>query len=210
MCGRFSIISNSKNIEEHFSLARSGEYLKSYNVSPSSNIPVVRLEHDNRALSNLHWGLVPHWAKDTKLKPINAKAETIDTKPFFRSAFKNNRCLIPANGFYEWKKTNKHKQPWYFKLKDTELMAFAGLWDHWEHDDESMESCTIITTGANDVMKPVHDRMPVILNPEDYDGWLIEGNKTLLQPYSGKMIAYPVSTIVNNPKHNGKDLIEPV
>jgi len=89
-------------------------------------------------------------------------------------------------------------------------MAFAGIWDHWEHEGESMESCTIITTGANDVMKPVHDRMPVILNPDDYDAWLVEGNKTLLQPYSGMMIAYPVSTVVNNPKHNGKDLIVPV
>lgn len=210
MCGRFSIISDSKSIEEHFNLARPGEFIHSYNVSPSSNIPVVRLENDNRALTNLHWGLVPHWAKDTRLKPINAKAETIDTKPFFRSAFKKYRCLIPANGFYEWKRTNKHKQPYYFKLKDTELMAFAGLWDHWEHDGATIESCAIITTDANNVMKPVHDRMPVILEPDDYDAWLLDGNKTLLQPYSGEMIAYPVSTIVNNPKHNGKDLIEPV
>lgn len=210
MCGRFSIISNSKSIEEHFNLVRSSEYIKSYNVYPSSNIPVVRLEDGDRVLAYLHWGLVPHWAKDTKLKPINAKAETVDSKPFFRSAFKKSRCLIPANGFYEWKKTNKQKQPFYFKLKDAELMAFAGLWDHWEHDGDTIESCTIITTEANDVMKPVHDRMPVILDPEVYDTWLQEGGKTLLQPYTGEMLSYPVSTAVNNPKHNGKDLIEPV
>ncbi|MBM2830353.1 MAG: response-associated protein [Gammaproteobacteria bacterium] len=210
MCGRFSIISNSRNIEEHFNLVRSGEFIHSYNVSPSSNIPVVRMEDGDRVLANLHWGLVPHWAKDTKLKPINAKAETVDSKPFFRSAFKKSRCLIPANGFYEWKRTNKHKQPFYFKLKDSELLAFAGLWDHWEHDDETLESCTMITTVANDVMKPVHDRMPVILDPDNYDAWLHEGSKSLLQPYAGKMISYPVSTAVNNPKHNGKDLIEPV
>ena len=210
MCGRFSIISNSRNIEEHFNLVRSGEFIHSYNVSPSNNIPVVRMEDGDRVLANLHWGLVPHWAKDTKLKPINAKAETVDSKPFFRSAFKKSRCLIPANGFYEWKRTNKHKQPFYFKLKDSELLAFAGLWDHWEHDDATLESCTLITTVANDVMKPVHDRMPVILDPDNYDAWLNEGGKSLLQPYAGKMISYPVSTAVNNPRHNGKDLIEPV
>jgi putative SOS response-associated peptidase YedK len=210
MCGRFSIISDSLSIEEHFNLARTCEFIHSYNISPSNNIPVVRLENNSRVLANMHWGLVPHWAKDTRLKPINAKAETIDTKPFFRSAFKKNRCLIPVNGFYEWKKFNKHKQPWYFKLKDAELMAFAGLWDQWMQDSKSIESCTIITTGANDIMKPVHNRMPVILKPEAYDEWLFEGNKTLLLPYTGEMVAYPVSTFVNNPKHNGKDLIKAV
>lgn len=209
MCGRFSIISNSKSIDEHYKLVQSGEYIKSYNVSPASTIPVVRLENGDRIIANLHWGLVPHWAKDTKIKPINAKAETVDSKPFFRSAFKKSRCLIPANGFYEWKRTNKHKQPFYFKLKDSELMSFAGLWDHWEHDGETIESCTIITTEANDVMKPVHNRMPVILDPDGYDTWLQEGGKILLQPYAGEMFSYPVSTAVNNPKINGKDLIEP-
>ena len=210
MCGRFSVISNSKTVEEHFNLVRSGEFIHSYNVNPSNNIPVVRLEDDGRVLTNMHWGLIPHWAKDTKIKPINAKAETIDQKPFFRSAFRKSRCLIPANGFYEWKRANNHKQPYYFRLRDSEMLAFAGLWDHWEHEGESIDSCTIITTEANDVMKPVHDRMPVILDPENYDAWLQEGNKTLLQPYSGETIVYPVSTAVNNPKHNGKDLIEPV
>lgn len=210
MCGRFSIISNSRSIEDHFKLVRSGEFIHSYNVSPSRNIPVVHLENGERCLANMHWGLIPHWAKDTKIKPINAKAETIESKPFFRSAFKKNRCLIPANGFYEWKRINKNKQPWYFRLKDSELMAFAGIWDHWEHNGEHIDSCTIITTDANDVMKPVHNRMPVILDPDDYNTWLLEGNKNLLLPYSGKMEAWPVSTVVNNPSHNGKDLIEPV
>lgn len=210
MCGRFSIISNSRHIEEHFNLVRSGEYLKSYNVCPSSFIPVIKLENNDRVLANLHWGLVPHWAKDSKIKPINARAETVDSKPFFRSAFKKNRCLIPANGFYEWQRINKHKQPWYFKLKDVELMAFAGLWDHWEHDGDMMESCTIITTKANDVMKTVHNRMPVILDRDDYDAWLIGGNKSLLQSYPGEMHAYPVSTAVNNPEHNGEDLIKAI
>lgn len=210
MCGRFSITSNSHDIEEHFNLVRSSEYVTSYNVSPSSMIPAVRLEDGECALANVYWGLIPHWAKDTKIKPINAKAETVDSKPFFRSAFKKSRCLILANGFYEWKKANKQKQPFYFKLKDADLMAFAGLWDRWEHDGAIIESCTIITTDANDVMKPVHDRMPVILAPDDYLAWLQEGGKSLLQPFAGEMISYPVSTAVNNPKHNGRDLIEPV
>jgi len=210
MCGRFSIISNSKSLEEHFRLVRSGEYLKSYNITPSRNIPAVRLEGGDRVLASLYWGLIPHWAKDTKLKPINAKAETVDSKPFFRSAFRKSRCLIPANGFYEWQRTARLKQPYYFRLKDAELMAFAGLWDRWEHADDTIESCTIITTEANDVMKPIHDRMPVIVGPDDYDEWLQEGGKTLLHPYSGEMICYPVSTAVNNPEHNGRDLIEPL
>ncbi|MGH8121053.1 MAG: SOS response-associated peptidase, partial [Gammaproteobacteria bacterium] len=204
------IISSSKSLEEHFRLVRSGEYRKSYNVTPSSHIPAVRLEQEDRVLASLYWGLIPHWAKDTKLKPINAKAESVASKPFFRSAFKKNRCLVPANGFYEWKRTGKQKQPYYFRLKDTELMAFAGLWDRWEHDGKITESCALITTDASGVMKPVHDRMPVILDPKDYDAWLHEGDKALLQPYAGDMICYPVSTAVNNPRHTGKELIEPV
>jgi len=210
MCGRFSIISKSREIEKHFDLVRSREFRKSYNVYPSSDIPVVRLEYGDRVLANLHWGLIPHWAKDTKLQPINAKGETVASKPFFRSAFRKSRCLIPANGFYEWQRAGKQKQPYYFRLKDAELMAFAGLWDRWEHDGNAIESCTIITTDANEVMKPVHDRMPVVLGPDAYEAWLQEGRKSLLQPYAGDMICYPVSTAVNNPKHNGKDLIEPV
>ena len=210
MCGRFSVISDSKTVKEHFNLVRSDEFIHNYNINPSNNIPVVRLEEDGYVLANMHWGLIPHWAKDTKIKPINAKAETIDQKPFFRSAFKKYRCLIPANGFYEWKRANNHKQPYYFRLKDSELLAFAGLWDHWRHEGEAIDSCTIITTEANEQMKPVHDRMPVILDPKDYDDWLQTGNKSLLCPYSGDMIVYPVSTVVNNPKHNGKDLIEPI
>ena len=210
MCGRFTITSDAKSIEEYFDLARMDGVASSYNISPASDVPVVHLADGRRVLSNMHWGLVPHWARDTKIQPINAKAETVDSKPFFRSSFNKNRCLIPATGFYEWKRANNHKQPYYFKLKDSELMAFAGLWDHREQDGEGEDSCTIITTEANTVMKPIHDRMPVILKPDDYDTWLREGGKGLLAPYTGDMIVYPVSTAVNNPRHNGRDLIEPV
>jgi len=210
MCGRYSITSTPRDIEDHFNLVRSGDYVKSFNVSPADIIPVVRLEYGEKVLANLHWGLIPHWAKDSKIRPINAKAETVDSKPFFRSAFKKSRCLIPANGFYEWKIINRHKQPFYFRLEDAELLAFAGLWDHWEHGGEIIESCTIITTAANEIMKPVHDRMPVILAPDKYGAWLQDGGKSLLQPYTGAMTAYPVSTAVNNPKHNSRELVEPV
>lgn len=210
MCGRFTIVSNSQAMTDHFQLVTAEKFTHSYNVTPSSDIPVVRLNDNKRELMNCHWGLIPHWAKDAKIQPINAKAETITEKPFFRSAFIKHRCLIPANGFYEWQGTSKPKQPYYFQLKDSELLAFAGLWEHWEHEGNTIESCTIITTEANIIMNPVHHRMPVILDPDNYDKWLIDGGSDLLNPYSGKMKSYPVSTAVNNPANNSRELIQPL
>lgn len=210
MCGRYTIYSNANVLKDHFNLASAEKFNHSYNITPASQIPVIRMNEGNRELVTCHWGLIPHWAKDTKLQPINAKAETISEKPFFRSVFRKSRCLIPANGFYEWQGTSGHKQPFYFKLRDSELMAFAGLWDHWEQDEKSIQSCTIITTEANFIMNPIHHRMPVILNPENYDEWLIDGNKDILLPYAGKMKCYPVSTAVNNPENNSSSLIQPL
>lgn len=210
MCGRFSIISNSKDLEEHYNLVNSGEFINSYNVTPSSIIPVIRLNDKERELANCQWGFIPSWSKDPKIKPINAKAETITEKPYFRAAFNNKRCLIPANGYYEWKGTRGNKQPYYFKLEDDRLFSFAGLWDHWQDETNSINSCAIITTNANDLVKQIHHRMPVIINPDDYDEWLLEGKKSLLKPFSGKMKCYPVSKAVNNPGHNGEKLIQPV
>jgi len=208
MCGRFTIVSNSQAMTDHFKLIAVEKFTHSYNITPSSDIPVVRLNDNKRELVNCHWGLIPHWAKDTKLQPFNAKAETIAEKPFFRSAFKKHRCLIPANGFYEWQGTSKPKQPYYFRLKDSELLAFAGLWEQWEHEGNTIESCTIITTDANIIMNPVHHRMPVILEPDNYDEWLINGGNDLLIPYTGKMKSCPVSTAVNNPENNSSALIQ--
>ena len=210
MCGRFTIFSNTSKLNSHFNLASTAKFTHSYNVAPGSDIPVIRLSQNKRELVTCHWGLIPHWSKDTKLQPINAKAETISEKPFFRSTFLKSRCLIPANGFYEWQGTTGHKQPYYFKLKDSELLAFAGLWDRWEQGGKTIESCTIITTEANIIMNPIHHRMPVILDPEKYDEWLIDGNKEILIPYSGKMKCYPVSTAVNDPENNSSSLIQPV
>jgi putative SOS response-associated peptidase YedK len=210
MCGRFSILNNKTSLEKHFALNDSDEFINSYNVTPSDKIPVIRLYEGERQLVNCQWGFIPHWAKDDKFKPINAKAETLDEKPFFRSAFKNNRCLIPASGFYEWKGQKGNKQPWYIRLQDSELFAFAGLWDHWQNENKDIDSCTIITTNANAVMASIHQRMPVILDPGQYDIWLNDGDKDVLAPYRGKLICYPVSKKVNKPGSDGEELIRPL
>jgi putative SOS response-associated peptidase YedK len=183
-------------------------------------VPIVRrLDQPQRAWTPVRWGLIPSWAKDAKIgnKLINARGETVAEKPSFRSAFRKRRCLIPADGFYEWKKLDGGKQPHFIHLRDEEPFAFAGLWEHWTNPDdgEVIESCTIVTTEANALMRTLHDRMPVILPPADYDRWLdpatqdVEGLKELLRPYSSEeMTAYPISAYVNNPRHEGVKCLE--
>lgn len=211
MCGRFTLTSEIKDLQSHFRATGMAAYPASYNVSPSSEIPVVREGQSGREIVLCRWGLVPHWAKpDNPYKAINARAETLAKKPFFRDAYRKRRCLIPVNGFYEWKKLDHTKQPYYFHLPDEELMGFAGLWDYWEGPDNRFESCAIITTSANEIMKPVHERMPVILARQDYDAWLKDGGESLLVPYPHDMECRPVRTFVNNPRNDGKDLIEPL
>ena len=212
MCGRFTLTEEIKAIRDHFAAVNQVEFTASYNISPSHEIPAVRLTDDNKKEIFLcHWGLIPHWSKpDSKYKAINARAETLADKPFFRDAFRHRRCLIPANGFYEWKKQNGSKQPYYFNIEDSPIFAFAGLWEYWQGDKQAVESSTIVTTAANKFMSSYHERMPVILNPDNYDEWLETGDKNLLVPYQGEMECYPVSKYVNNPKNNGKDLIQPV
>jgi len=166
-------------------------------------VPAIRQAEAGREAVLLRWGLIPYWAKDEKFgyHTINARAETVDRKPAFRSAFKRRRCLIPATGFYEWKKLNRHKQPYHIRVKDRELFAFAGLWEHWRSPEgKAIESCTIIVTDANEVLKSIHDRMPVILDPGDYDTWLDPDNRdvdrlrSLLRPYPpNRMEFWPVS-----------------
>ncbi|MEQ8427756.1 MAG: SOS response-associated peptidase [Gammaproteobacteria bacterium] len=210
MCGRYAIHSSQRELVEYFKLAQSDKFIQRFNVAPASKVPVIRLESDKPVLVNCHWGLIPHWARDTKIQPINARAETIADKPFFKSSFRNKRCLIPANGYYEWKNEAGKKQPYYCKLKDTELFAFAGLWDRWEQDKNVIDSCTIITTEANISMSSIHHRMPVILEPGNYHDWLAAAEPGLLKPYAGRMKCYPVSTNVNNPANNSKSLIQPI
>ncbi|OLD95704.1 MAG: hypothetical protein AUI36_46070 [Cyanobacteria bacterium 13_1_40CM_2_61_4] len=183
---------------------------------------VVRLLPDDtdRKLAMLRWGLLPAWVKEpTKVQqPINAKAETAAEKPMFRDAFKRRRCLVPADGFYEWKQEGGRKQPVYIHMKDGEPFAIAGLWEQWEgQDGEVIESCTLLTTEPNDRLAPIHNRMPVILDPKDYAQWLdpdlqdVSRLKTLLHPYtSEQMTYYPVNLRVNNPRNDDVLCIEPL
>ncbi len=216
MCGRFTQSQPADAIAKAFQLAEVPSLAPRYNIAPTQSVATVLQtpEHTDRQFKMLHWGLIPSWAKDRKLgaKLINARAETVAEKPAFRSAFRQRRCLVLADGFYEWQQqeNKKQKQPFYFRLSNKQPFAFAGLWEHWEDSSgEAIESCTILTTEPNDLMKPVHNRMPVILNPKDYELWLdpkvkkSELLQPLLHPYPfEEMMAYPVSTAVNKPSND--------
>lgn len=224
MCGRFTNKAKSDEIEKEFKVAPLNSRLlqSRFNIAPTQLVEVVFMPESVRILSQLRWGLIPFWAKDEKVgnKLINARAETLSEKPSFREAFKSRRCIIPASGFYEWKKqSDGAKQPFYFFLRDKEVFGFAGLWESWidQKTGERLESCTIITTEANENLKPVHARMPVILNPENYPQWLdakehdTEKLQKFLAPYpADQMESYPVSKIVNTPDLNSPKLIEPL
>lgn len=211
MCGRFQLSSTVEDVQNHFDVTTSFAYKKSFNITPASYCPVIRLNNESKEVALCYWGLIPSWAKDKTLSPINAKAETLDKKPFFRNAYKNHRCIIPANGFYEWKGDKGNKQPFYFYPKSSGFFGFAGLWEIWENPDEVLESFTIITTEANSIMKSVHSRMPVILDRQDYDKWLNTGKKNLLGSYqSEKMCCHSVSKEVNNPANDTASLIRKI
>jgi len=222
MCGRFSQTASTEVITQQFALDDLPLFKPRYNIAPSQPIAAIRIEPDTttRNLVMLRWGLVPSWAKDPKIgnQCINAKAETVGEKPSFRSAFKKRRCLILATGFYEWQAQGRTKQPMWIGLRSRRPFAFAGLWEHWKPaEGVSLETCTIITTEPNDLMAPIHNRMPVILAPASYDQWLdptfqqAETLKALLRPFpSEELTAYPVSTLVNNPRHDAPQCLEPV
>jgi len=220
MCGRFSLSTSGNDLISLFSLDEIPEsYHERYNIAPSQPV-VVLSDRRVRKLDYFRWGLIPHWAKDAKIgnRLINARSETIDEKPSFRNAFKKRRCLIIADGFYEWKKGKDGKQPIYIRLKNSKAFAFAGLWEVWTDPEsgEVVHSCTIITCEPNELMAKFHHRMPVILSPDDYDHWLdVETSepdklKALLKPYpADKMEAYPVSKLVNFPGNDSPDIIKP-
>jgi putative SOS response-associated peptidase YedK len=219
MCGRFALYTDPIALAKQFQAENSPELLPSYNVAPSQTIPIIRQEQGRRLIAMTRWGLIPSWAKEinTGYSTINARAETVADKPAFRSAFQHRRCLVPADGFFEWQQiaNSKIKQPWYISLKNQEPMALAGLWEHWQgRDGSQIESCTIIVTSGNELMQSIHDRMPVILPPENWDTWLDATNtnkqclQTLLTQYPAEdMTAWPVSTIVNSPRHNSQECI---
>jgi putative SOS response-associated peptidase YedK len=220
MCGRFALYSDPFILAKRFEADVLPELRPRYNVAPTQSIPIVREESGKERFALARWGLIPHWAKDmdTGYHTINARAETVASKPAFRNAFRYRRCLIPADGFYEWAVIpgTKTKQPWFIVLRDRELMAFAGIWEKWRGPEgDDVESCSIIVTDANELMKPIHDRMPVILAPADWDAWLeteakeVEGLQGLLKPYSAEaMTAWPVSTMVNNPRNDSAGCVE--
>ena len=217
MCGRYTLATPVGRLAEEFAFdSSSKDFRTSYNVAPTQQVPAVLAEGGARRLEMLRWGLVPSWADDPGIgaRMINARSETAPEKPSFRSAFRRRRCLIPADGFYEWKRENGGKQPYYFHMREGRPFAFAGLWENWNKDGE-IRSCTILTTTANDVVEEVHERMPVILPRDHYDAWLdpeAEGEEVagLLVPYPGDDLeAYPVSRFVNSPGNDDPRCIEP-
>lgn len=223
MCGRYVSEAKKDQIRKEFQ-AKVDEAFPDkprYNIAPSQMIDAVLRDQSETILTKLKWGLIPHWSKDAAIgsKLTNARAETLAEKPSFRDAFKSRRCIIPATGFYEWKKGADGKQPFFFYLKNKSLFGFAGLYENWidKTTGEQLETCTIITTEANAVLKPVHDRMPVILKADAYDEWLDEKSKDaknlekLLIPYPAEeMDSHPVGRRVNIPDSNSEDLIKPL
>jgi putative SOS response-associated peptidase YedK len=221
MCGRFVRTTPIEQFAELFHAQGHPECWPSYNIAPSTYVLAARnAEHGQRELVPLKWGLVPAWSTEPKTaySTINARAETVAQKPAFRSAFRHRRCLIAVDGFYEWHvEADGHKQPYFIYLKDHPPFAFAGIWEHWERNGKVLDSCSIIVTEANAMMLPIHDRMPVILAPEDYDAWMdpavthSEALQALLKTYpSAQMRLHPVTTQVNSPRHEGPELIEEV
>ncbi|MDN7244941.1 SOS response-associated peptidase [Planococcus shenhongbingii] len=224
MCGRYSLYADYSAILERFDIDEvtfgEEEYSESYNIAPSQQVVAVVNDGTKNRLGFLKWGLVPPWAKDEKIgyKMINARAETAAEKPSFRNAFKKKRCLVVADSFYEWKRTDDGKTPMRIKLKSGEPFAFAALWESWKSPEgKTVNTCSILTTKANELMGSIHDRMPVILSKEAEKVWLdpkvqdeeVLGN--LLKPFdSAQLEAYEVSDAVNSPKNNGPELIQKV
>ncbi len=221
MCGRYMIVSNTEALRRLFRFAELPNLQSRYNVAPTQDVPAIRLGDDGQThLDMLRWGLVPSWAKEVKIgyKMINARAETVAEKPAFRTAFRKRRCLILADGFYEWRIEQGGRQPYLIRMADRSPFAFAGLWESWKNPEsgETVESCTIIVTEANELVAQIHDRMPVILAPNDHDPWLYgdperDDLRALFGPYPAKiMSASPVSKAVNNVRNDEASLIEPV
>lgn len=221
MCGRFALKTPPRTIREHFNLPEAVALTPRYNIAPSQEVAAVRKSPDkkNRQLDMLRWGLIPGWARDMKVgyRMINGRAETLAQKPSFRSAFRKRRCLIAADGFYEWHHAGKSRTPYFIQLKNDPVFAFAGLWESWNSPEgRTIESCTIITTAANELVKRMHDRMPVIISPDQYDTWLQDNAapdslQQLLRPYpADEMQMHRVGPGVNSPKNDAPECILPL
>jgi len=220
MCGRFTLTADQDSFEDRFSFTGFDlGWVPSFNIAPTQEVLTVTNDGSENRPELMRWGLVPSWAKDPKIgnRMINARSETLTEKPSFRTAFERRRCLIPADGFYEWKREGKAKKPMLITANPGGLFAFAGLWETWKQPDDCwLLTCAIITTSANEFMTSIHDRMPVILPRESEALWLDPEEQDtamlseLLLPYdSGRMEAYEVSTLVNSPRNNFPEVIEP-
>ena len=222
MCGRFTLRTPAHRLAEAFGVDALPNLAPRYNIAPTQDVVAIRHADDGRELTMLRWGLIPGWAKDPAIgaRMINARAETVAEKPSFRAAFRQRRCLIAADGFYEWRTTAEApkapKQPYYIRLESDAPFAIAGLWERWRDPaGATIESCTLITTEANAVLAPIHHRMPVILAPADYDAWLeprpasAAALHDLLRPYPGAaMTAIPIGRHVNNVRNDDPACIE--
>ncbi|MDH3532967.1 MAG: SOS response-associated peptidase [Gammaproteobacteria bacterium] len=217
MCGRFAFYSPSEATAALFGATGSVDLKPRYNIAPTQEIAAIRATEDHgRELTTLRWGLVPFWAKDPSIgnRMINARAETVAEKPAYRAAYRKRRCLVLADGFYEWKKEGSGKTPYLISLASGEPFALAGLWEHWQAKDadQSIDSATLITTDANAFMSQLHHRMPVVLEPETAERWMA-GDEDLLDYvacHGPRLRAWPVDRRVNNARNEGAELIEPV
>lgn len=216
MCGRFTLRTSAEVLSQIFGVADVPLFPPRYNIAPTQNVTAVRLDaRQQREFATFRWGLIPGWANDASIgnQLINARAETIRTKPSFRNAYRHRRCLVVADGYYEWEKQGAGKQPMLFSYPDNRPFAFAGLWEKWQKGPGEIQSCTIITTAANDFMKPIHDRMPAILQPQDYDQWL-SGQLDIAERLfdtsaTAGMTMIPVSKVVNSPRNDLPQCVEP-
>lgn len=223
MCGRFTLFAPYYEVIDRFDIESAfseSDYIQSYNIAPSQQVVAIINDGTKNRLGHLRWGLIPPWAKDGKIgyKMINARAETIAEKPSFRNAFTKQRCIIPADSFYEWQRKDGEKVPMRIKLKSDELFAIAGLWESWKSPEgKIIHTCTAITTEPNELVSPIHNRMPAILKKEEEKAWLnpihtdIHFLGNMLRPFDKEqMNAYSVSAAVNSPKNNDASLIKPV
>lgn len=232
MCGRYSLKADQRRVAEHFALATLPPLSPRYNIAPTQDVPVIRADDSGqRRLDMLRWGLIPYWAKDPSIgnRMINARVESVRDKPAFRSLMngareqndfrgQGRRCLVPADGFFEWAKTPRARQPYHFHLRSQDVFGMAGLWDRWvDEEGRVVESFTVLTTDANALVRPCHDRMPVILQPEDYNIWLNpavpgdEAAKALEHPLACESLeSWPVSTVVNKPETDVPECVVPL
>ena len=218
MCGRFSLTASGETIAQQFDLAEVLDIPKHYNIAPTQAVATIVVDNE-RKYQPMRWGLIPHWAKDSKIgsRLINARVETVTEKPSFRNLIKQRRCLVIADGYYEWQSQKGRKQPYYFQLGEHQPFAFAGLWDTWRSPDGEIMSCTLLTTDASAEVSPVHHRMPVIVPPQAYSQWLdpnITDPEAVLPLLNSdiyqSLSSYPVSAVVNNPTNNSAECVQPV